>query len=259
MIFKKKSHCFFFQKRYVCEQLINCQNSLEWVSEWSRSVVSWLLATPWTVAYHVLPSMGFSRQEYWSGLPFPSPEDLPDPGIKPGSPTLLADALPRLTTREVLTDSKTALRITICYSSLLRKIRPREVKPVAQGHGTKDYLILLIKCMPLSRWIFSTLGVWGGVMQIHFYEPTRATHSHEGCSLLSQHSGRSWNLTWILILVDNRCQCGVLGIKSTSSSWNTSGPEDAEVNDMDAIKKNHHLHSNWWLTKHSLKTWMIPW
>ena len=38
--------------------------------------------------------MGFSRQEYWSGLPFPSPEDLPHPGIEPGSPTLLADALP---------------------------------------------------------------------------------------------------------------------------------------------------------------------
>ena len=39
------------------------------------------------------PSMGFSRQEYWSGLPFPSPGDLPDPGIKPGSPALEADAL----------------------------------------------------------------------------------------------------------------------------------------------------------------------
>ena len=38
--------------------------------------------------------MGFSRQEYWSGLPFPSPGDLPDPGIKPGSPALQADALP---------------------------------------------------------------------------------------------------------------------------------------------------------------------
>ena len=38
--------------------------------------------------------MGFSRQEYWSGLPFPSPGDLPDPGIKPGSPTLQADTLP---------------------------------------------------------------------------------------------------------------------------------------------------------------------
>ena len=38
--------------------------------------------------------MGFSRQEYWSGLPFPSPGDLPDPGIKPGSPALQAESLP---------------------------------------------------------------------------------------------------------------------------------------------------------------------
>ena len=52
-----------------------------------------LFATPWTVAYQAPPSMGFSRQESWSGLPFPSPEDLPDPGIKPRSPTLEADAL----------------------------------------------------------------------------------------------------------------------------------------------------------------------
>ena len=53
-----------------------------------------LLATPWTVAYHTPLSMGFSRQEYWRGLLFPSPEDLPDPGIEPGSPTLEADTLP---------------------------------------------------------------------------------------------------------------------------------------------------------------------
>ena len=52
-----------------------------------------LFSTPWTVAYQASLSMGFSRQEYWSGLPFPSPGDLPDPGIKPGSPTLEADAL----------------------------------------------------------------------------------------------------------------------------------------------------------------------
>ena len=52
-----------------------------------------LFATPWTVAYQASPSMGFSRQEYWSGLPFPSPGDLPDPGIEPRSPTLEADAL----------------------------------------------------------------------------------------------------------------------------------------------------------------------
>ena len=52
-----------------------------------------LFATPWTVARQAPLSMGFSRQEYWSGLPFPSPGDLPDPGIEPGSPALRADAL----------------------------------------------------------------------------------------------------------------------------------------------------------------------
>ena len=54
----------------------------------------WLFATPWTVAYQAPPSIGFFRQECWSGLPFPSPGDFPDPGIKPGSPALQADALP---------------------------------------------------------------------------------------------------------------------------------------------------------------------
>ena len=52
-----------------------------------------LFATPWTVAYQAPQSMEFSRQEYWSGLPFLSPWDLPDLGIKPGSPALQADAL----------------------------------------------------------------------------------------------------------------------------------------------------------------------
>ena len=47
-----------------------------------------LFATPWTVAYQAPLSMGFSRQYYWSGLPFPSPGDLPEPGIEPGSSAL---------------------------------------------------------------------------------------------------------------------------------------------------------------------------
>ena len=51
------------------------------------------LATPWTVARQTPLSMGFSRQECWSGLPFPSPGNLPDPGIKPRSPALQADSL----------------------------------------------------------------------------------------------------------------------------------------------------------------------
>ena len=52
-----------------------------------------LFGTPWTVAYQAPPSMGFSRQEYWSGLPFPSPGDLSNPGIEPRSPAWQADTL----------------------------------------------------------------------------------------------------------------------------------------------------------------------
>ena len=54
----------------------------------------WLFATPWTVAYQAPLSTEFSRQEHWSGLPFPSPGDLAHPGIEPGSPALQAGALP---------------------------------------------------------------------------------------------------------------------------------------------------------------------
>ena len=50
--------------------------------------------TPWTVVHQAPLPVGFSRQEYWSGLPFPSPGDLPDPGIEPGSPVVQADSLP---------------------------------------------------------------------------------------------------------------------------------------------------------------------
>ena len=62
----------------------------------SESVLSCvrLFVTLWTVAYQAPLSMGFSRQQYWSGLPFPSLGDLPDLGIKPGSPALQTDALP---------------------------------------------------------------------------------------------------------------------------------------------------------------------
>ena len=61
---------------------------------YSESEVAQLCPTlchPWTVAHQAPPSMGFSRQEFWSGLPFPSPGDLPDPGIEPRSPALQAD------------------------------------------------------------------------------------------------------------------------------------------------------------------------
>ena len=75
-----------FCKRRICIWFLKA----EWVK--SLSCVR-LFATPWTVACQAPPSMGFSRQEYWIGLPFPSPGDLPDAGIKPGSPPLQADTL----------------------------------------------------------------------------------------------------------------------------------------------------------------------
>ena len=59
-----------------------------------------LCATPQTAAHQVPPFLGFSRQEYWSGLPFPSPGELPDPGIEPMCPALQADAFITLATRE---------------------------------------------------------------------------------------------------------------------------------------------------------------
>ena len=66
----------------------------DWVSEWVKSLSRvQLFVTPWAVAYQTSLSVGFSRQEYWSGLPFPSPGNLPDPGIEPGSPALEADPL----------------------------------------------------------------------------------------------------------------------------------------------------------------------
>ena len=70
---------------YICVQFSSVQFSLSVMSD---------SATPLTVAYHASPSVGFSRQEYWSGLSFPSPGDLPNPGVKPVSPTLYAVSLP---------------------------------------------------------------------------------------------------------------------------------------------------------------------
>ena len=60
----------------------------------SLQVMSDCFATPWTTARQALLSMGFPRQEYWSGLPFSPAGDLPDPGIKPRSPAWQADSLP---------------------------------------------------------------------------------------------------------------------------------------------------------------------
>ena len=92
---------------YSCHIFLISSASLESESDVTQSCPT--LCNPWTVAYQAHPSMGFSRQEYWSGLPFPSPEDLPDSGIKPGSPALQADAL---------TSKPPGLLLGPCYSVL---------------------------------------------------------------------------------------------------------------------------------------------
>ena len=75
-----------------------------------------LFATPWTIAYHAPPSVGFSRQECWSGLPFPSPGDLPDPGIEPRSPELQVDTLPSEPAGKLLENGEWGYKATILVS-----------------------------------------------------------------------------------------------------------------------------------------------
>ena len=87
-IYKSASHHIWSS---VPESLPGHKEDAKLVSSPSRKGKSLsrvqLFATPWTAAYQASQSMGFSRQEYWSGLPFPS-GDLPDPGIEPRSPAL---------------------------------------------------------------------------------------------------------------------------------------------------------------------------
>ena len=118
------SHLFFPPLNYI-DRLIKNQKKKEKEVK-SLSCVR-LFAIPWIVAHQSPPSMEFSRPEYWSGLPFPSPGDLPDPGIKAGSPTLQADALPSelsgkpiLKKRNQLTANVMLYFLTLqCYSIVL--------------------------------------------------------------------------------------------------------------------------------------------
>ena len=79
------SHLSLNQGRIDCYKVTKISCTLR---QSESEVTQLLFATPWTVAYQDPPSMGFSRQEYWSGVPLYSPEDLPNPGIEPGSPAL---------------------------------------------------------------------------------------------------------------------------------------------------------------------------
>ena len=81
----------------------------------------WFFVTPWTVACQAPQSMGFPRQEYWSGLPFPSPGDLPDPGIKPVSfisSALAAGSLPVMPSGRLLFEALDFIKV-FCFGKLL--------------------------------------------------------------------------------------------------------------------------------------------
>ena len=96
---RKLSHLFWFFLHWIYFLIPDCNSTqiiklLKWRSEVKSLSRVQPFATPRTVAYKAPLSVEFSRQEYWSGLSFPSPGDLPDPGIEPGSPALQADSLP---------------------------------------------------------------------------------------------------------------------------------------------------------------------
>ena len=101
----------------------------------------WLSATPWTEARQAPLSMGFSRQEYWSGLPCPAPGDIPTPGIKPASPvapTFQADSLPlnhsydsiqlQLSQNKVIVYDDLALSVQFSHSVLSDSLQPHKLQ-----------------------------------------------------------------------------------------------------------------------------------
>ena len=83
--------------------------------------------TPWTVAHQFSLSMGFSRQEYWNGVPFSSPEDLADAGIEPGSPALQADSLPSEPNNSILFVSNNDFHVNPCTNTDRTELSRKEV------------------------------------------------------------------------------------------------------------------------------------
>ena len=138
----------------------------------------WLFATPWTVAYQAPPSMGSSRQEDWSGLPFPSPGDLTNPGIELGSPALQADALPselpgKLWQLPTRSNNNTSIFFSNCWALFIKPNR------VPSHHKQIGVVCLFLSNSHLS--CFSSLTVM-------------ATASH----MRSNNSGESRHLIFPL-------------------------------------------------------------
>ena len=139
--------------------------------KWSRSVVS-DSATLWTVVHQAPPSIRFSRQEYWSGLPFPSPGDLPYPGIEPRSPALQADALtsePLGKPLYSLIKSKTSI-IWMVSPRLSQDVDPIQVPPKIPAPSS-DLLVLLNLC---ARGYVCSKTVLKSKTVFHIWQPGNA-------------------------------------------------------------------------------------
>ena len=102
---------------YIFTCFLLPENSLTFKLDFYSSISFAIFATLWTVAYQASQSIGFSRQEYWSGLPLPSPGDLPDPGIEPGSPASQADSLPAELSGKPKSSSQIPTRGSVCRIS----------------------------------------------------------------------------------------------------------------------------------------------
>ena len=161
------------------------------------------LEIPWTVAHQAPLSMGFSRREYWSDLPFPSPGDLPDPGIKPRSPALQADSL--------LTELQRKL-LKLCYVSVQfsssvvsDSLRPMDCSTpgLPVHHQLLEFTQLmsiesvmpsnhLILCHPLllPRSIFSSIRVFSNESVLCIRRPTYWSFSF-GISFSNAYSGQA--------------------------------------------------------------------
>ena len=141
--------------------------TLEWVAisfsnawKWNMKVKSLshvrLLVTPWTSAYQAPASIGFSRQEYWSGLPFPSPEEIPDPGIKPGSIHIVGRCFTIWATREA-----SIMHCCCCCqvaSVVSDSVRPHRWQPTrlphpwdSPGRNTGVGCHCLLQCVKVKR------------------------------------------------------------------------------------------------------------
>ena len=141
----------------------------------------WLFATPWTAAYQAPLSMGFSKQECWSGLPFPSAGDLPDPGIEPGSPTLQEDALPSEPPGKPVLVCIGTCTIFVIISYLPFMCQKKNNKKTCRESKEVQNIVLLlwIFFFFLREYLFMCPGCWPLNLNI---QHRALTLSHEGGS-----------------------------------------------------------------------------